>query len=207
MNQILFYKSKNYNKKSHKKNKFIFFISIFVVSSTLIACIIYYCINHFRISHINSEFSDSLSDTVRIQALYKDTISNNSKYPIIGRIEIEKLNLNYPIFSFTNDDLLKLGICKLYGPIPNSKGNLCLAGHNYDNNKFFSNLYKLNLNDIITIYDSSNISVDYEVFNIFEVDSSNTSILDQVTHLKELTLITCNNFNKNRIIVKAKEIE
>ena len=144
---------------------------------------------------------------MRIKYIYKYTISKKSKYNIIGRIEIEKINLNYPIFSFTNDDLLKIGICKLTGPSPNSKGNLCLAGHNYDNNNFFSNLNKLKSNDVITIYDSSNISVDYEVFNIFEVHSSNTSILEQVTHLRELTLITCNNFNKNRIIVKAKEIE
>lgn len=203
MNQILFYKNKNYN----KKNKFIFFVSIFIVSITLIAFLIYYCISYYKVSHINSEFAESLSDAVRIQTLYKDTISDNSHYPIIGQIEIKKIKLNYPIFSFTNDDLLKIGICKLAGPSPNSKGNLCLAGHNFDNNKFFSNLYKLNSNDIITIYDSSNISVDYEVFNIFEVNSNDTSILGQDTNLRELTLITCNNFNKNRIIVKAKEIE
>ena len=84
---------------------------------------------------------------------------------------------------------------------------MCLAGHNYNNNKFFSNLYKLNLDDIITIYDSSNISVNYKVSEIFEVDASNTSILEQNTNLRELTLITCNNINKNRIILKAKEIE
>lgn len=211
MNQILNgYTNNNsnyYNNKNKKKKKFTFFKVVFIISILLILISIYFLINYFRILNINSQYSESLADTVRIQALYKDFTFDDSTHPIVGQIEISKINLNYPIFSYTSDDLLKIGICKLYGPSPNSKGNLCLAGHNYNNNKFFSNLYKLNLDDIITIYDSSNISVNYKVSEIFEVDASNTSILEQNTSLRELTLITCNNINKNRIIVKAKEIE
>lgn len=211
MNQILKFNgyinnNTNYS-NNKKKKKSTFFKVVFIISILLILISIYFLINYFRILNINSEYSESLADTVRIQALYKDFTFDDSTHPIVGQIEIPKINLNYPIFSYTSDDLLKIGICKLYGPSPNSKGNLCLAGHNYNNNKFFSNLYKLNLDDIITIYDSSNISVNYKVSEIFEVDESNTSILKQNTSLRELTLITCNNINKNRIILKAKEIE
>lgn len=211
MNQILKFNgyinnNTNYS-NNKKKKKSTFFKVVFIISISLILISIYFLINYFRIININSEYSESLADTVRIQALYKDFTFDDSTHPIVGQIEIPKINLNYPIFSYTSDDLLKIGICKLYGPSPNSKGNLCLAGHNYNNNKFFSNLYKLNLDDIITIYDSSNISVNYKVFKIFEVDASNTSILEPNTNLRELTLITCNNINKNRIILKAKEIE
>ena len=211
MNQILngyTNNNTNYpNNKNIKKKKSTFFKVVFIISILLILISIYFLINYFRILNINSQYSESLADTVRIQALYKDFTFDDSNHPIVGQIEIPKINLNYPIFSYTSDDLLKIGICKLYGPSPNSKGNLCLAGHNYNNNKFFSNLYKLNLDDIITIYDSSNILVNYKVSNIFEVPASNISILEQNTNLRELTLITCNNINKNRIIVKAKEIE
>lgn len=213
MNQILNfndYRNNNsnyYNNKNKKAKKSVFFKVIFIISILLILFSIYFLINYFRILNINNEYSESLADTVRIQALYKDLGTDNTEHPIIGQIEISKINLSYPIFSYTSDDLLKIGICRLYGPSPNSKGNLCLAGHNYNNNNFFSNLDKLSSNDIITIYDSSNISVNYKVFNIFEVDASNISILEQNTNLRELTLITCNNLNKNRIIIKAKEIE
>lgn len=213
MNQILKFNgytnnNTNYsNNKNKKSKKSTFFKVVFIISILLILISVYFFINYFRILNINSQYSESLADTVRIQALYKDLGEDISTHPIVGQIEIPKINLNYPIFSYTSDDLLKIGICKLSGPSPNSKGNLCLAGHNYNNNKFFSNLYKLNLDDIITIYDSSNISVNYKVSEIFEVDASNTSILEQNTNLRELTLITCNNINKNRIILKAKEIE
>lgn len=213
MNQILKFNgytnnNTNYsNNKNKKSKKSTFFKVVFIISILLILIFIYFLINYFRILNINSQYSESLADTVRIQALYKDLNTNNNEHPIIGQIEIPKINLSYPIFSYTSDDLLKIGICRLYGPSPNSKGNLCLAGHNYNNNKLFSNLYKLNLNDIITIFDLSNIWVNYRVSDIFEVSASNISILKQDNNLRELTLITCNNINKNRIIIKAKEIE
>ncbi|MBO5479456.1 MAG: sortase [Clostridia bacterium] len=34
-------------------------------------------------------------------------------------------------------------------------GNLCIAGHNYNNYQFFSRLKKLKVGDIIYIYDLS----------------------------------------------------
>ena len=50
------------------------------------------------------------------------------------------------VISKTNDELLKLSICRYYGPMPNEIGNLCIAGHNYKNNLMFSKLNKLNIN-------------------------------------------------------------
>lgn len=84
-------------------------------------------------------------------------------------------------------------------------GNLCLAGHNYENNLFFSNLKNIKNNDIIVIYDLNNISVNYSVYSVFEVENNDISILNQNSQKRELTLITCNNKNKKRIIVKAIE--
>lgn len=34
-------------------------------------------------------------------------------------------------------------------------GNLCIAGHNYKNESFFSNLSKLKIGDIIEIHDNN----------------------------------------------------
>ena len=206
MNQIIYLNDNQY-KKTHNKNHFYLFILIFIISVLSLILLLYYFINYYRISQINNEFSESLSDVVRIQSLYKDAISYNNSFPIIGQIEIKKININYPIFSESNDDLLKLGICRLYGPQPNNVGNMCLVGHNYNNEKFFSKLNNLEINDIITIYDIDNIFVNYEVTNIFEIESNNTSVLSQNINYREITLITCNNFNKKRLVIKAKEIE
>lgn len=202
MNQILFYKRKFnliYNYK--------FFYSIFFICILLIFIFFFFTIRDYFIYKQNMDFSQSISNATRLKYLYDDKIYNNSSFPIIGQIEIPKLNIKYPIFSYSSKELLKYGICRISGPSPNLNGNLCLAGHNLENNSFFSNLYKLKSNDIIIIYDTNNNFKKYFVYNIFEVKSNNLSILKNNSNINETTLITCNNFNKNRIIVKAKETE
>ena len=125
-----------------------------------------------------------------------NTASSNSSH-IIGKIVIDKINLNYPILSTCSESLLKISPCRLCGPEPNKVGNLCIAGHNYDNGKFFSNINKLSIGDIIYIYDLNNNYLKYTVYDKFEVAVNNTSVLNQDTkNKKELTLITCNNKKK-----------
>ena len=83
---------------------------------------------------------------------------------------------------------------------------MCIAGHNYNDDRFFGNLYKLDVNDEIKIYDSSGYCVSYLVYEKFEIDENDTSPTDQETNnLREITLVTCNNINKKRLIIKAKE--
>lgn len=208
MNQILFLKKDNNNHIKKLNKSSICFIIIFILCIFLLIIILYKYLYFLHISNNNYKFSESLSDVLRIQSIYDQTHNNpNSIYPIIGYIEISKINLNYPIFSYTNDDLLKIGICKVYGPQINTIGNLCLAGHNFDNDKLFSNLNKLFINDTISIYDNFDNSIVYKIYKKFEVSQNDTSILEQTTELKEITLITCNNKNKKRLVIKAKEIE
>lgn len=83
-------------------------------------------------------------------------------------------------------------------------GNICIAGHNYDNNKFFSKINTLVNDDYIYIYNLNGIKQEYFVIENYETDFNNTSCTNQETDGKEeLTLVTCNNINNNRIIVKA----
>ena len=90
--------------------------------------------------------------------------------------------------------------------MPNEPGNLCIAGHNYDNGTFFSDITKLKINDIICIYDSNGIKKDYYIYKKYEVSSSDISCTDQNTSGNcEITLVSCNNINNNRIIIKARE--
>ena len=153
-------------------------------------------------------YSTQLLNNYNITKLYSNNISTSSEntedYSIMGIIEIPKINVYYPIFSTFDDNLLKIAPCKFYGPTAGKVGNLCIAGHNYDNGKFFSNISNLTINDEIIIYNSSNIKFSYFVFDIYEVKPDDLSpVYSYNNNSKELTLITCNNLNKNRIIVKA----
>ena len=100
--------------------------------------------------------------------------------------------------------MLDKSICKFYGPNPNEIGNLCIAGHNYNNNSFFSNLNKLKIGDSIFIEDNLSKILEYKVYRKYETQFTDTTCTSQDTFgNKEITLVTCNNLNGNRIIVKA----
>ena len=210
MNQIIFSEHenvKNIKKNSRKKFKFLLYVSIF-----LTFCFTSYFLYSSYILNKKESISKDLLNTFKLEHLYSvdnyTTISlnNNENYFVIGAIEIPSISISYPILSDTNDELLKIAPCRFYGPYPNEIGNLCIAGHNYDNNEFFSNLYKLNLEDEIKIYDSSNSLTKYYVYAKYETNKSDTSCTSQNTNgNKEITLVTCNNLNGNRLIVKARE--
>ena len=83
-------------------------------------------------------------------------------------------------------------------------GNIAIAGHNLENHTFFSDLNKLEIDDIIYLYSNSGEKFEYSVYNTYETDSEDLSPLSiNFINKKELTLVTCNNTNKKRFIVKA----
>ena len=207
MNQIIF--KKIYNNKKIKKYKIQLFISIL-----LILFIGIYLLFFYNNLHFNENFSNDLLNSFYIQKLYfynnynystleSDLTKNTS---VIGIIEIPKINIKYPILSEANENLLKISPCRFYGPLPNQIGNLCIAAHNYNDNRFFGNLYKLEINDIIKINDINNICITYSIYAKYELPSSDISCINQYTNnKKEITLVTCNNINKKKLIVKALE--
>lgn len=206
MNQILCTKMKNKNKNFLK---FQFTISV-IVLIILIGFIFY----HIFSLQKKEKFSSSLIGNYNIYKLYsnysEDNITDDKSLEneIFGIIEIPKINVYYPIFSHLNDELLKISPCKFYGDSPKVDGNICIAGHNYNNSMFFSNLFLLNTNDEIYLYDNSGQKYIYKVFKSYEVNESDLSPIFNYNHSsQELTLITCNNINNNRLVVKAKSIE
>ena len=220
MNQIL------YTGKSKKLRLFFKFQLILSIILLVFFCILF---TIRKINYDNQEkYSKSILDNYEITKIYAESnknksskknnspISNNSTTKsssknkneqtpyILGIIEISKLKLCYPIFSAYREDLLKISPCRFYGPEIGKKGNLCIAGHNYDNNKFFSRISSLSKNDEIILYNNLNKKFVYLVDEIYEVKADDMSpIFVYKKSVKQLTLITCNNLNKNRIIVKA----
>ena len=59
----------------------------------------------------------------------------------------------------------------------------------------------------ITISDNEIGRIEYEIYEIYKVEPEDVSCLSQDTNeTREVTLITCTNDSKKRIIVKAREI-
>lgn len=212
MNQILETNLNNKKNKSYRK-KTLFFLQLSFSLFFVIAISIFIFYNNFNLSK-KENYSNQVLENYNIARLYanlnnnidsaSNEIDSNQIFNIIGIIEISKINLYYPVFSMYSDELLKISPCKFYGPLPGKSGNLCIAGHNYDNDKFFSKISSLSVNDEIIIYDNSNNKFSYFVSDIYEVSSDDLSpVYSYDKNNKQLTLITCNNFNNNRIVVKA----
>lgn len=148
-----------------------------------------------------------IEQQVNIEEEQKLTADDGTIYYTIGIINIPSINVNYPILSTYTDELLKIAPCKFHGPNPNEIGNLCIAGHNYKNSKFFSKVPNLQLGDTIEITDLSGRMLTYTVYDKFIVNPDELECTSQLTDgKKEITLITCTNDNKQRHIIKAREV-
>lgn len=203
MNQILEISLK---KIKDNKNKIInFFKFQFTISIILLISIIIIFIYQKYILYKKEKFSKQLINNYNITKIYSNyTINSYINNNILGIIQIDKINIYYPIFSTYSEELLKISPCRFYGPSPGKLGNLCIAGHNYDNNKFFSNIPNLELNDEIIIFDHLNNKYVYNVTDKYEVATNDMNpIYSYDKKNKELTLITCNNKNNKRIIIKS----
>ena len=190
--------------KKKKKN----FISIFISCSILFFITIFSYIHNILNINKNENFSEKLNNNYNILKLYSskdpfDIPIGNSENKIIGNIDIPILNLSYPFFSSLDNESLSIFPCRFHGNLPPENSNLCIAGHNYDNGKFFSNLHLINIDDTINI-EINNIIYQYSVYKIYEVSELDLSpIYTYEKNKKLLTLVTCNNINKKRLIVKA----
>ncbi len=203
MNQILVTKN-----EIHKK-KYVLIFQL-VISIIVIIAIIYFISLHFYNISKQEKLSNQIMNNYNLSKLYTN-ISNDSfeddnngnSNDLFGIIEIPRIGLSYPVFNTLNEELLKISPCKFYGNNLDENGNICIAGHNYDNGKFFSNIYILEPNDEIYIY-YNNIKYIYNVISNYEVEANDLSpIFNYDNDRKNLTLVTCNNLNDKRIVITA----
>lgn len=133
--------------------------------------------------------------------------SNGTEYYVLATVNIPAIDCTYPVLNQTTEELLKISPCKFWGAEPNEVGNFCIVGHNYRSNKFFSHVPELSMGDTIEITDLTNRTIVYEIYDKYVVEPNDTSCTTQRTNgQKEVTLITCTNDSKQRVIVKAKEV-
>ena len=177
---------------------------IFVISLILLILIFIYIVSFFYNSKQEEKINQLYLQTLNTQKLYSTQNLTSNKSVILGNMKIPKINLDYMVFNEYNEDLLKISICKFYGNSLDEKGNIGLAGHNYNDERFFGKLNKLEIGDEVILQDLQDKKYVYIVNNIYESNSEDLSCLEySKKYEKELTLITCNNKNGKRIVVKA----
>lgn len=150
------------------------------------------------IETINKEITQE-EVTQEKQMYYKE-------YRVVGIIKIPSIELEYPILEITNNTTMRLSITKFWGNGVNEIGNLSLAGHNnYDGTMFGKTKY-LETGDKIELTDMKGITKNYIIYEKFITDPNNISVIETDEYgTREVTLITCSNGNKERLILKARE--
>lgn len=134
-------------------------------------------------------------------------------YKVIGVVRIPKIQIEYPILdldTYNPEETkipMKISIVKYWGGKVNENGNLSIAGHNNYDGTMFGKTKKLEIGDMVELTDLNNLTIQYQIYDKFITNPNDVTILatkDQMS--KEVTLITCTNGNKERLILKAKEI-
>ena len=124
------------------------------------------------------------------------TTSDGQNYETEAVLTIPKLGISYPVLTEESEELLKVSLCKY-----------CVVGHNYKNGTMFGKLSMTSVGDEITLKDLSGKTITYSINNKYVVEPTDVSCTSQLTNgQRELTLITCTDYGKRRLVVKAREL-
>ena len=133
---------KNQNlKKEHLLRQNRFYLLQFILSSFVATCFLIALFIRMISLQEKEALSEELTKTYQISTLYSNNEDYSAKHIqsedsnnvtsstpfVIGLIKIDKINLNYPILSESNKEFLNISVCRFAGPMPNEKGNLCIA--------------------------------------------------------------------------------
>lgn len=180
----------------------VLWIALIIVGSLIVNKYYNNYLNEKRIKETIEQIENGLNNLLEEEVLE----SEYNGYSIDGIIEIPEINIKYPIINKTNEETMKISVTKFWGPNINEIGNYTIAGHNNRDGTMFGKTKNLKIGDIIKITDLKNKVIYYKIFDIYSVDSNDVSIVQSVNpNVKEITLITCTNGNRNRLIIKAQE--
>lgn len=156
-----------------------------------------------------------IQETQEISSTNNEIASNTTiggvTYTTEAIITIPKIGITYPVLSETSDELLEISVNRYWPEAdklkPNEVGNYCIVGHNYRNGKMFGRLSELENGDKIQLQDMTGRTLEYEVYNKYIVNPTDTRCTSQLTNgRKEVTLITCTNYGTQRLVVKCREV-
>ena len=134
-------------------------------------------------------------------------ITQYEGYNVMGKIEIPKTNVEYPILEKVTKRSIEVAVAILYssGDGLNQPGTTVIVGHNYRNGTFFSDNHKLSNGDKIKITDNSGTTITYSIYDTFETSPEDTSFMTKDTGgATEIALSTCTDDVQQRLIILAR---
>ena len=143
--------------------------------------------------------SNNKTNVINTNIKSKNGIIRYINKPIIGKLTIDKINLNKYLYdknSKYNNIEYNIEI------IQENKNLLVLAAHSgYGSVAFFNNLDKLKINDLINLTYYNNKST-YKIINIYE-EEKNGYINIPKRNTKQLILTTCSKNKHKQLIIEC----
>ncbi|HDR5278539.1 class A sortase [Bacillus cereus] len=131
----------------------------------------------------------------------------NKKMPVAGTIKIPSVNINLPIIEGVSNSSMVTGGGTLKPSQVMGKGNYALASHNMKNSKLlFGPLEKISIGTKIYLSDGKD-TYEYVVTKKEVINPSQTDVIKDKDGESLVTLITCTNNGKKRIVVVGKLVK
>lgn len=189
---------------------------IFIILSIIAVILLIFIIKKYGGRQVNEQRN---KETLEVfSKINPDENTENEKiqmdgYDVIGTVKIQKINIEYPIVSIKTSNPeetkipMKFAIVRYWGGNVNDFGNLSIAGHNNYDGTMFGKTKKLEIGDEVELTDLTKQTIKYQIYQKFATNPNDVSVLQtEDKSVREVTLITCTNGNKERLILKAREI-
>lgn len=153
---------------------------------------------------IEEYFTDNISDISEVEEQEDISIKEILSYPYLGYIEFPNYGIKKLITFGTERKTLNkgvVGVLETSANLDDEFGNVILAGHN--NRNVFGKLHSMKVNDSIKIVTHAQ-TYNFVITEKHTINDDDFSYFNQITDKKILTLITCQNNNKKRLIVIAE---
>ena len=143
---------------------------------------------------------------------YYETLLNLTGNGIMGYVEIPKIGLTEPIYHYSTEVSLGIGIGHIHGsslPTGGETTHTVLTGHRgLPNQKFFSDLDKIKKGDKFYMHILNKILA-YQVYDIKVIEPTDVDVL-MIENGRDLaTLVTCEPYgvNTHRLLVMGERVE
>lgn len=190
---------------------FLFIFSLYFVSSLMI----YDRFRERKLTDYERDIIDKFDEEVKVEEKKEETqetpttnsssLHYNNRYTILGKIEIPSIGFKSVIIKENTYSAMSVGVIKTYGSDLNEPGGFVLSGHNFRGKSvFLYNIRTLKNSDKIYITDTNGRKIEYSVYSVERNVSPTETSYMQIYDGLHVTMVTCENGGKSRIVVKAK---
>lgn len=157
---------------------------------------------------VSFDFSDAQPPTaVAVAQTYQEATAE--KLPTVGGVAVPDLGISLPILFGVDNTSLMYGAGTMKPDQVQGQGNFALASHHVfgtgGGNLLFSPLMRAKVGQLIYTTDTRQTYV-YRITDIFEVDPSDVSVIEDVPNKKLITLITCTDLQATKRLVVRGEL-